>query len=177
MSQALQTVIEVEVMPATLPPNVRPKVEARLKAAARPDGSVKRIVRQKIRAEEVDKDTYLKLLAKHWTPAVALKACGLHRSRLYQWREEDGAFLAAEQQVREGIADELEAEAVRRAFKGVRKPVYQGGLLAGHVTEYSDPLLVFLLKAMRPDRFREKTEVVSAPIVKLVAGFDAEQVL
>lgn len=175
--ETLQAVVGPRGMPASIPKDLQPKVKARLKEAARADGSVSHRTRQAIRSQEVDKATYLKLLESHWTPGVALKAVGVHRSMLYIWRETDAAFLVAEQQVKDGIADALEAEAVKRAYKGVRKPVFQGGLLAGHVTEYSDQLLMFLLKAMRPDRFRERSEVQVTPIVKVVAGFDPAQVL
>jgi hypothetical protein len=39
--------------------------------------------------------------------------------------------------------------------EGVDKPVYQGGVLVGYVREYSDQLLVTLLKAHRPEKFRD----------------------
>jgi len=57
----------------------------------------------------------------------------------------------------------LESEAVRRAYEGVRKPVFYKG---EHVrdsegrlvyeTEFSDNLLMFLLKAYDPKRFGDK---------------------
>jgi hypothetical protein len=37
----------------------------------------------------------------------------------------------------------------------VSKPVYQQGMLVGHVQEYSDGLLTLLLKAKRPSEFRD----------------------
>ena len=41
---------------------------------------------------------------------------------------------------------ELETEAWRRAVKGTKKPVYQGGKKVGTITEYSNTLLMFLIK-------------------------------
>jgi len=161
-------------MPAV---DTRAKVNARAKLVARADGSTSHRKRHQIKLDEVAKLDYLAALPRFSTPGPALKAAGATPSQLARWREEDGAFLAAERQVREGIADELEREAVRRAFRGVRRPVYQGGLLAGYLTEYSDQLLMFVLKAMRPERFREKSEVSVNPIVKVVAGFDPQDVL
>ena len=53
----------------------------------------------------------------------------------------------------------LEDEAIRRAKDGVReKPVYQGGKLVGHVQEYSDTLLIFLLKGARPEKYRDRVQ-------------------
>jgi len=130
-----------------------------------------------LKLEEQEKEAYLRALARLWTPALALKAAGHTPSELAMWREHDAAFLVAERQCREGLTDQLEAEAVRRAFRGVRRPVYQGGLLAGYLTEYSDQLLIVLLKAMRPERYRERSEVSVNPVVKVVAGFDPGEVL
>ena len=55
-------------------------------------------------------------------------------------------------------ADMLEDEAVRRAKDGVERPVYQGGKLVGHVQEYSDTLLIFLLKGARPEKYRDRVQ-------------------
>jgi hypothetical protein len=121
---------------------------------------------------------YLEALPKYFTVTAACAKAGIAFTRLQQWREHDGAFLVKEQTARDAIADQLEAEAIRRAFKGIRVPVYQGGLLAGHITQYSDQLLTLMLKALRPEKFRERSEIsVTQPIVKVVAGFDPAQAL
>src|SRR5215467_1816545 len=123
--------------------------------------------------DEAAQAAYLEALPKYFTVTAALAKAGTSHARLMQWREQDAAFLVKEQIARDALADELEAEAIRRAFKGVRVPVYQGGLLAGHIQQYSDQLLVLMLKAMRPEKFRERSEIaVTQPIVKVVAGFD-----
>jgi len=121
---------------------------------------------------------YLEALPKSYTVTAALARAGATHNHLARWREMDGGFLMAEQQARDAIADMLEVEAIRRAFKGVKVPVYQGGLLAGHVTQYSDQLLTLLLKALRPEKYRERSEItMTQPIVKVVAGFDPVQAL
>ncbi len=62
-------------------------------------------------------------------------------------------------------------EAVRRAVEGTEKPVYQQGRLVGHVQEYSDTLLIFLLKGRRPEKYGEKLrQEISGP------GGDAVQI-
>ncbi len=65
----------------------------------------------------------------------------------------------------EEAGDRLEEEAWRRAVGGTLKPVFYQGLLCTDrkgqpmgVQEYSDTLLVLLLKAHRPDKFRERFE-------------------
>jgi len=49
--------------------------------------------------------------------------------------------------------DAVEDEAIRRAYDGVEHPVYGGGPHFGSVRKYSDPLLIFLLKYFRPQRY------------------------
>ena len=49
----------------------------------------------------------------------------------------------------------LEAEARRRAAIGVDEPVFYKGKVVGHIRKYSDNLLMFLLKAHWPEKFRD----------------------
>jgi hypothetical protein len=56
------------------------------------------------------------------------------------------------------VIDQLEEEARRRAVDGVLKPVFQRGRQVGRIREYSDVLLVTLLKGKRPDTYRERFE-------------------
>src|SRR5574337_1699712 len=65
-------------------------------------------------------------------------------------------FSAAWDAALELGTDSLEDEAVRRAHEGTLKPVYQGGKKVGTIREYSDTLLIFMLKARRPERFKER---------------------
>jgi hypothetical protein len=49
----------------------------------------------------------------------------------------------------------LEGEAVRRAYHGVEEPVFCKGVQCGVVRKYRDKLLMFLLKARNPAKYRE----------------------
>lgn len=132
---------------------------------------------RKIENEIVGKQRYLEYLARLGTSTGAMKAAGITHYHLYRWREDDLEFSVLERQARDVMADTLEQEAIRRAWKGVKKPVYQGGFLAGYVTEYSDALLQFMLKAMRPEKYRERADVTVNPIIKVVAGFEPSEVV
>ncbi len=70
---------------------------------------------------------------------------------------------AALRQAEEAAADLIEREAIRRAVEGVQKPTgwYQGEP-GGFVTEYSDVLTIFLLKGLRPERYKERVEMRGA---------------
>lgn len=95
------------------------------------------------------------------------KACELSklgRTSAYEWRDDDPEFAADWQKALDIAADLLEDEAVRRAKEGTSKPVFQGGQLVGHVQEYSDTLMIFLLKGAKPKKYVERLQQeVSGP--------------
>jgi hypothetical protein len=79
-----------------------------------------------------------------------------------QWSD-DLALQAALQGAEEAAADKLEREAYRRAVHGVEKPTgwYQGEP-GGFVREYSDTMAIFLLKGLRPEKYKERLEMKGA---------------
>lgn len=89
----------------------------------------------------------------------AAAAAGISRTTHYEWLNTDAAYAAAFADAREGAADRLEREAVRRARDGVAEPVFHKGEVVGHVQRYSDTLLIFLLKGLRPEKYRERFDV------------------
>lgn len=86
----------------------------------------------------------------------AAKASGLHRNTWYRRRSQRPEFAAAWAEALERGTDALEDEAVRRAVEGVLKPVFHQGKRVGALRIYSDSLLMFMLRARRPDRFAER---------------------
>lgn len=67
-------------------------------------------------------------------------------------------YAAAFADAQDDAADSLEAEATRRARLGVSEPIYQGGKLVGYKRNFSDTLLIFLLKGLRPEKFKDRHE-------------------
>ena len=49
----------------------------------------------------------------------------------------------------------LEDEAVRRGVEGTERPVFHKGEVVGHVREYSDTMLMFVMKAVMPEKYRD----------------------
>lgn len=62
-------------------------------------------------------------------------------------------FAAAVDDALEQWADTLEAEAYRRAVKGIDKGIYHQGKLVNTELQYSDTLLSQMLKAYRKERY------------------------
>jgi hypothetical protein len=86
----------------------------------------------------------------------AAKAAGVTRVNHCRWMKEDPAYAEKFEQLFEQVCERFEAEAIRRAVDGYQDPVYQAGKLVGYRLKYSDTLLMFMLKAMRPEKYREK---------------------
>lgn len=100
-------------------------------------------------------EAFLSALANGASVTLAGKSAGIGRSALYMWREDDKEFAKRWDSALESGTDLLEDEAKRRAVEGVKRPVYQGGECVGYVQEYSDTLLIFLLKGRRPEKYRD----------------------
>lgn len=86
------------------------------------------------------------------------KEAGVTRQAAYKERENSDTFREAwDDAIEEGL-DYLEEEARRRAFEGIDKPVYYQGEEVGYVHEYSDTLMIFLLKGRRREVYGDKVK-------------------
>lgn len=108
------------------------------------------------------KAAFLQALETHVYVTRSCKTAGIARSTAYQWRSEDPAFAEAWKDVDKANVERLEAEAERRGREGVLKPVFYQGEEVGQVREYSDALLMFMLKAKDPERYRDRSTVTHA---------------
>jgi hypothetical protein len=106
---------------------------------------------------------FLETLAETCHVSKSCEITQISRQTAYRWRRDDAEFAAKWKDALEMGADLLEEEAIRRAKDGVRRPVYQGGLLVGHVREYSDTLLIFLLKGAKPKKYGDRTTLAGDP--------------
>ncbi len=88
--------------------------------------------------------------------ARACQDTGVVRRTVYEWRAEDAGFAERWDRAVQQGTDALEDEALRRAHDGTDKPVFHQGRQVGTTREYSDTLLIFMLKARRPDRFKDR---------------------
>jgi len=102
------------------------------------------------------KRAFLAAFAEVGTVTRAAEISGVCRKSHTNWLKSDSdyadAFALAEQQA----CDRLEQEARRRAVEGVDKPVYQRGVKVGVVREYSDTLLIFLMKGAMPEKYKDR---------------------
>ena len=77
--------------------------------------------------------------------------------------------------LRQALVDKLQTAAIKRAVDGVKEPVYYKGEKIGSVKKYSDPLLMFLMKAHAPDLYGDKRtlNVNSKNVSVQIRSFDA----
>ncbi len=102
---------------------------------------------------------FLAALAKSGIIGDACKAAGINRGTFYDHRDKDPEFAKAAADAIEASIETLEKEARRRALQGTNKPVFHQGRECGKIKEYSDTLTIFLLKAQRPEIYRERYDL------------------
>jgi hypothetical protein len=126
------------------------------------------------------KRAFLAAMANTANVLRAAEIAGIDRDNHYLWLKKDPAYAAAFEIAWQRGTDALEAEAVRRAYEGVTKPIFRAGKRAidvvqnpdgslkrdelgkpigipAAVREYSDTLLIFLLKGRNPAVFGDRT--------------------
>lgn len=92
------------------------------------------------------RERFLIALGEGLSVAGAAKLAGVGRQTVYDWRKRDASFAAAWDDAIETGTDNLEDEARRRAMNS------------------SDTLMIFMLKARRPDKYKERrASEVSGP--------------
>lgn len=105
------------------------------------------------------KAAFLDNLRETANVTLAARAAGVSSGTVYKHKREDVLFAERWDEAMQEAIDMLEHEAHRRAFRGTEEPVFYQGSECGYVTKYSDSLAMFLLKAHRPDKYRERSEV------------------
>ena len=90
---------------------------------------------------------------------VAAGAAGISRQCHYKWLKKDPDYLGRYEEAHSEAVQMLEDEATRRAVEGVSEDIYYQGEVVGTKLNYSDTLLIFLLKAAKPEKYRERYDV------------------
>jgi hypothetical protein len=122
----------------------------------------------------VKKTAFLAAYARTGNISKAAEDAGVDRKLHYQWLKNDPAYPDAFTEAHEKSVERMEAEADRRAVQGLQKvKTYQGEIIMvpSDLTdpespkvpliehEYSDTLLIFRLKALKPEKYRDNASV------------------
>lgn len=105
------------------------------------------------------KDEFLNAYADLGTVTHAAEHVGIDRQSHYHWMARDPDYPARFAAACEQAVEKLEREVIRRAAEGILEPVFQGGKEVGTIRKYSDTLLIFALKGLRPEKYRDRYDV------------------
>ena len=133
---------------------------------------------------------FLDRLAETGNVLKAARFAKKPRGTVYRMRVRDEAFARAWEEAKKAAVElVLEPEAFRRAVEGVTKKIYYQGQKIGTERQYSDTLLIFLLKAHAPEKYSERiraesinanvdvTKLSNEQLDRLAAGEDLAVVL
>lgn len=102
---------------------------------------------------------FLQTLANTGNVRASCLAAGVNPVTAYRTRDRSEAFAQQWAEAERQATQLLEAEAWRRAAQGVEKGIYHQGERIATERQYSDTLLIFLLKARDPAKYRENHKV------------------
>ena len=102
---------------------------------------------------------FLELLREVPNVTRAARTTGHAPSAFRRHKALDKEFSQAWDEALDESVERMEEEVHRRAFVGVDEPVFFRGNECGTVIKHSDQLAMFLLKAHRPEKYRERSEV------------------
>jgi len=141
----------------------------------------KRVARE--RSTDTNQRAFIAAYTHCASVSESARIVGLDRKQHYEWLKADPRYRAAFEAEADQAAQSLEDEAVRRALDGVRRPMYYRGkpVRSGrgrasrpvYEVEYSDQLLVLLLKRFRPQLYREHTVTEVSGSLDLVNQIEA----
>lgn len=104
--------------------------------------------------------TFLEFLVEGGHVRGACSAASIGRSTAYRHRGSNDAFAEAWDDAVEASTERLEEEAYRRAHDGLVRTRYdKDGNIASEEIVYSDTLMIFLLKARNPEKYRERLDL------------------
>ena len=109
--------------------------------------------------QRAKKGAFLAEYGKLGNITKAAEEVEMDRGTHYVWLEADDQYAKDFAAAQSRYIEKLEAEADRRATEGVEEPVFHQGTVCGHKKRYSDTLLIFRLKGLAPERYRERTDI------------------
>lgn len=109
------------------------------------------------------RETFLRELEQRGIVSDAAKLTGMSRAVFYEWRDADPEFAAQWAAALEIAIERAERAAYERGVEGWEEPVYgrvgkdRDGEV-GIIRKYSDTMLTLVLKANKPEKYREKVD-------------------
>lgn len=106
---------------------------------------------------------WLKAYALTGGVRAASRKAAVDSSYHYDWLRTSSDYSLGYQLAREAYADTAEGEIRRRGIEGTLKPLsYKGKLTGDKIREYSDPLALAVVKALKPE-YRDGQQLTVGP--------------
>jgi len=105
------------------------------------------------------KEDFLQLIASGYTKTGACLVLKMSVAMIDIARDLDEDFEQAWILAQEEQADLIEQTALERALQGVDKPVWFQGEQVGTDKQYDNNLLITMLKAAKPEKYKDRKEV------------------
>lgn len=106
------------------------------------------------------KRVFLEALAECGIVAVAATVAGVNRTAAHAARTKDAEFSAEWKDALRTAGDAAEAEMRRRAIDGWDEPVFYEGAVCGTIRRYDSKLLLAIVQAAKPKKYRQRKEHV-----------------
>jgi hypothetical protein len=117
--------------------------------------STTRQIKKDFRNKRKKQDEFLQYYSQFASITRAAKKAKINRDIHYDWmKDEDYKLRYIE--ASERATQALEDEAARRAAEGVLEPVFHQGQAVGSIRKYSDTLLIVLMKARAPEKYKDR---------------------
>jgi hypothetical protein len=117
----------------------------------------------------INREMFLEHYARTGSVCAAAKLTKIDVGNHYAWLKNTPGYPELFEKAHQKAIAVLEDEARRRSVEGVQEPVFYKGQVVGHITRFSDQLLMFLLKGANPAKYRENAKVE-------VTGTDGEPI-
>lgn len=124
---------------------------------------IKQVVTTEHAGENVWRPAFLASMAQHGNVTVSARAAGISRNAAYYAYNTDPEFASAWDAAYQEACDLIEAEALRRATRGTQKGIYYKGERVDTEVEYSDTLMLAMLKGHKPDKYGDKVTIRMSP--------------
>ena len=145
--------------------NVLPKVQHR---PSSPMASSMRTIERDI--------VFFRNIASCGTIDAAAKEAEYSYRSVFEWRKEDPEFADIWDEAKGIALETLERNVDERAFHGTIEAVHFQGVVVDYVRKFSDRLAEFRLKALAPEKYRERKEItgsggtIVAPVITVTVN-------
>ncbi len=107
----------------------------------------------------INQSKFLAAFSQSGIVTTAAENSKQNRNNHYNWLDKDPDYPARFEAAYDSAAETLEQEAITRGRDGWKEPIVYQGEITGHVIKKSDILLMFMLKGMKPEKYRERHDM------------------